>query len=393
MWLVASGSALNSMGLSFLWSLTTLYVHVHLGASLAAVGAILTAQQGAGLLGSLLGGAMSDRFGGRGPLLVAAALGTLSMVGIAVDGALPVYTVAAVLAGLSVGITFACLNALAPRAWPGGGRDAFNVVYVSFNLGVAAGPVLAGLLAAVAFRLTFSVGALGLLLFFLVVALGFRGEAFGRLVPLSSGPKTRTHLSDLGLLGWPVWILVFGLFFDWVVYSQWFTLVPDFLHRAAVPIPLYSLLWTVNGLLIIASQPLMQKLVRRLSDVRSQMLLGSGAFLLGMGLLVFLRTYPFYVVAMVCSTVGEMLVWPAVPAAADQNTAPERRGVVQGLVSTAGFAGRTVGPLAGVSLAALVAVGPVFAVLALVIFASGLLYAAYIRPGPKLSGDGARVTN
>ncbi|MGC8487302.1 MAG: MFS transporter [Clostridia bacterium] len=392
MGLVGAGSALNSMGLSFLWSLTTLYVHVHLGAALTEVGVILTAQQGAGLVGSLLGGALSDRLGARVPLVLSAAIGTASLAAIALDGALLVYAVAAVVAGVSVGITFACLNAAAPRAWPGGGRDAFNIVYVSFNLGVAAGPVLAGVLASINFRFTFLVGALGLFLFFLLVVLSFRGEAFARL-PTAHRTFSRTRLSDLTGLGWPVWLLVGGLLLDWVVYAQWFTLVPDYLHVAGVPIPLYSALWTVNGVLILAGQPLMQRLVARFPRVKTQMLLGSGLFLLEVLLLAAFRTYPFYVAAMVCSTAGEMLVWPAVPAAADARTRPERRGLVQGIVSMAGFAGRTVGPLAGVTLAAALAVGPVFGVLGLVILTGGLLYAGYVQADRDGSAQTPQTAN
>lgn len=379
MWLVGAGSALNSMGLSFLWSLTTLYVHVHLGAGLAYVGLILTAQQGAGLIGSLVGGVLSDRLGTRVPLLLSAATGTVSLAAIAGDGTLWVYATAAILAGTSVGITFACLNAAAPRAWPGGGRNAFNMVYVSFNLGVAVGPILAGVLASIDFRLTFLVGALGLFLFLLLVMLGFRGDAFTRLNE-EPGHPARLGGADLAGLGWPVWLLVGGLLLDWVVYAQWFTLVPNYLHTAGISIPLYSGLWTVNGVMVLAGQPLMQRLVARIPRVKTQMLVGSAFFLLGMMLLTWLRTYPVYIAAMVCSTAGEMLVWPAVPTAADAGTGPDRRGLVQGVVSMAGFAGRTVGPLVGVGLAGVLAAGPVFGVLALVILTGGVLYAFYVHP-------------
>ena len=375
MWRVAVGSSINSMGLAFLWSLTTLYVHEHLDASMGVVAVILTAQQAAGLVGSLLGGTLFDQYGGRVPLLVSAAIGALSLTAAAIDGALAAFAAAAVLTGLSVGITFACLNALAPRAWPGSGRSSFNVVYVAFNVGVAVGPVLAGLLATMDFRLAFGVGAAALLGFWALVLQGYRGAVFER--PEQARTDRRSEPSTgipLRGLGWPIWVLVGGLLLDWMVYAQWFTLVPAFLHGDGIPLPLYSLLWTVNGFVVVLGQPVMNRLVRVLNTPVRQLVAGSLFFALAAALLVVVRTYPAYVAAMALSTGGEMLVWPAVPAAADTRTPVGRRGTVQGVVSTAGFAGRTVGPLVGVMLASMLAVRGVFTVLAAVTLAGGILY-------------------
>lgn len=91
-------------------------------------GLVLTAQQAAGLVGALAGGVLFDRFGGRALLLIGVGLSAAALAATALDGTLGVFVVAATVVGLTTGVVLACLNALAPHAWAGAGRHAFNAV-------------------------------------------------------------------------------------------------------------------------------------------------------------------------------------------------------------------------------------------------------------------------
>ncbi|HLS07533.1 MFS transporter, partial [Lentibacillus sp.] len=68
-----------------------------------------------------------------------------------------------------------------------------------------------------------------------------------------------------------------------------------------------------------------------------------GSFLVGM----FARDFAFFAVAMVILTLGEMLVWPAVPTLAHKLAPKGRAGFYQGFVNSVGSAGRMVGPFLG----------------------------------------------
>ena len=54
-----------------------------------------------------------------------------------------------------------------------------------------------------------------------------------------------------------------------------------------------------------------------------------------------------FVAAMVVLTIGEMFVWPAVPALANQLAPKGREGFYQGIVNSVATGGRMVGPLLG----------------------------------------------
>lgn len=343
---------------------------------MAVAGLVLTAQQAAGVVGALGGGVLFDRLGGRALLLSGAGLSAAALAATGLDGTLAVFVVAATVVGLTTGVVLACLNALAPHAWAGAGRHAFNVVYVAFNVGVAAGPVLAGVLAGVSFSLAFAVGALVLAAFCALIGVTYRGTAFAGVTRTGEAALPGAFGHALNGLVPGIWVLALGMALDWVVYSQWLTVVPAYVRAAGLPIALYSVLWTVNGVLIVAGQPLLQRVVRAVPNPTAQTLLGTGLFVAGFSLLAAWRAYPAYLAAMTLSTAGEMLVWPAVPATADALAPPRQRGAVQGLISMAGFGGRTLGPIMGGVLYGALPAGLLFLALTALLLLAGLAYAS-----------------
>lgn len=56
------GAFLSSMGNSFVWPLTTVYVHNQLHQSLTVAGVVLLFYSGTNVIGSYLGGTLFDRF-------------------------------------------------------------------------------------------------------------------------------------------------------------------------------------------------------------------------------------------------------------------------------------------------------------------------------------------
>jgi MFS family permease len=383
MWLLAAGVAVNSLGFAFMWPLTAIYVHRVLGQPMTVVGVLLTAQAGAGLLGSFWGGVLFDRFGARRPLLVAVAVNVMLMAWIGLDRNFWVYAVGATFAGMGVGVVFPCLNALAAQLWPGAGRNAFNVVYVAQNAGVAFGSILGGLVASIGFQFTFFSAAMLLATFWVLIAVAYRGTAFDRppAPEAAVGRRLRAHRVPLASLGSATWLLAAGLMLDWVAYVQWQSTTPNYMQAEGLALPLYSLLWTINGGLILLGQPLVLAVVRWLPRAKTQILVGNALFLLAFLLLAGRQAYPVYVAAMALSTLGEMLVWPAVPAAADQWAPPGRRGTVQGLISMAGSVGRMAGPLLGGILYVAIAPAGLFLIMAAIFVGAGLVYLVYDRLG------------
>lgn len=113
-----------------------------------------------------------------------------------------------------------------------------------------------------------------------------------------------------------------------------------------IPFFAYSLLWTVNGALIMIFQPLMNNLAGYIST-RVQVILGLSIFAFSFIPLIFAHTFAMFLIDFIILTIGEMMGVPSVPAYIDELTDPLEAGKYQGMTNIAMSIGRAIGPLYG----------------------------------------------
>ncbi|CAM3334228.1 MFS transporter [Brevibacillus invocatus] len=358
--LMAIAAVISSTGMACIWPLVTIYIHDHLGKPLTVAGFLLMLNQGAFLVGSVIGGMMFDRWGKLRTLVIASSgiIGISVALGLTQD--FTMYTILLLLNGLFYGMLSPVINALAVVLWPQGGRKGLNMIYVAQNAGVAAGAALGGLLASVSFAWTFFGNAItqsvALILFVLILPRYLNHSAMQQTVAEEQQSTSgEAAIGRLQVSRQTVWIalllLCAGLLISWIVYVQWTTVLSSYMQSLGISLKQYSLLWTLNGALILFGQPLISWVIRRFAKTLiSQMLLGSYVFALSMLILTQTTAYAGFFAAMFIMTLGEMLVWPAVPTVAAQFTPAGQEGFIQGLVTGTGSAGRMLGPLLGAVL-------------------------------------------
>ncbi|RJG15840.1 MFS transporter [Paenibacillus thiaminolyticus] len=135
-----------------------------------------------------------------------------------------------------------------------------------------------------------------------------------------------------------------GTLFIWLANSLWGTGVAPHIADQGMNFSMYSLLWTLNGVLIFAAQPITSWMKRTIAVPLTSQLTWSAIFY-GLAYVViwFLPFYSGFLLAMALATLGEMLVSPAVPAflsARAGREAPFYMGVSGGIASI----GRMIGP-------------------------------------------------
>jgi MFS family permease len=301
----------------------------------------------AGFLGSVLSGWLYDRHGPIRVLVLSLLLSAAVILLPALFQDWRLYIGVMVLFGVTCAMPFPALNALASQVWPEGGRRAFNFIYVANNLGVAFGTAIGGLLAGWSFRAVFFGISAAYLMFLAIVWLGFRS----RLNPALTGHIGRAlrerHVSRTRLPWGAVLPVLLGFVLCWVVYVQWQSTVSVYMQSLGYPLGSYSILWTLNGLLIFALQPAVAVVARRIPALSVQMMCGSVLFACAYALLLVSHRYAAFVLAMVLLTCGEVLAWPAVPAAIAKLTPAERQGLLQGLTGGGATLGRMIGPVIG----------------------------------------------
>ena len=345
-WLLIIGMLVNVVGSSFLWPLNSIYMNEYLGQSLSMAGFVLMLNAGAGVIGNLVGGVLFDKIGGYWSIFTGSILSLISLVGLVLWHGWPTYVWFLILLGFSSGIVFPAMFALVGTVWPEGGRKAFNAIYLAQNLGVATGPALAGLVASYNMEAIFSINLAMYVVFFLIAAIGYRG-----LDKIGKGAEKKEEAVNKNASKAPFYSLLLvssAFFLCWIAYSQWATNLSSHTQEVGLSLKQYSLLWTINGLMILLLQPLVSPLVRRWQNkIKMQLAFGILVMMFSFFIILFAESFTMFAASMIILTVGEVFVWPAVPTIASQLAPEGRDGFYQGIVNSASTLGKMIGPFIG----------------------------------------------
>jgi MFS family permease len=362
LWLLIIGMAVNVTGNSFLWPLNTIYIHDHLGKSLSVAGIVLMLNSGASVVGNLFGGNLFDKIGGYKSILLGIFITLAALIGLSIWHGWPEYIFFLTIIGFGSGIIFPAMYAMAGSVWKEGGRKSFNALYVSQNLGVAVGSALGGIVADYSFQLIFIANTLLYAVFLGIAVFGYKGIKTGSSIKTNSIKDPVIHKNRKNLQA--LFILCSGYLLCWVAYVQWSTTIASYTQKIHISLSQYSLLWTINGALIVLAQPVLNVLLKRFAtSLKAQMLIGIGIFILSF--LVAAKSHAFngLFVGMIILTIGEMFIWPAVPTVAFHLAPKGREGFYQGIVNSTATGGRMVGPLLGGMLVDLYNMSTLFLIL------------------------------
>ncbi|MET9930816.1 MULTISPECIES: MFS transporter [unclassified Streptomyces] len=342
-WWLWLSTLVNRTG-AFVLTFLSLYLTVELGHSAWFAGLVVALHGLGGVVGSPLGGVLTDRWGRR-PTMV-----TTHLAGAACAAALAVVTsawgIAAVvlLMGVAMQAVRPSINATIADMVPAHDvRRAYALNYWALNLGFAVASLGGGAAAFLGYRTLFVVDALATVLCAVIVFLRLpetRPET-------RSGPQTPTEsaaepkVSTLTVLRDAPFrtLVLLNLLVCLVFTAPWIGL-PLTMADQGLSASSYGAVISVNGVVIVG----FQLLVNRLTDKRSPVLLlvlSSLLFALGTGATALAGSSVAFAATVVVWTVGEMIHVPT-NAAATALLAPEHaRGRYQGVMgmswAVAGF--------------------------------------------------------
>lgn len=349
-WLLIIGMLMNTVGNSFLWPLNTIYMHDHLNQSLSVAGLVLMGNAAAGVVGNLLGGYIFDKFGGFRSIMVGTVITIIGLICLVIWHGWPYYVWFLTLIGFSGGMVYPSMFAMIGTAWPEGGRKGFNAIYLAQNLGVAIGPAMAGVVANKSFDYLF-VADLFMYVLFFFIALSYKTILTEHTIAPGAIMSERAKVKDRASL-YALIILGIGYLLSWMVYIQWTTTISSYTQDLDISLNQYSILWSVNGLLIVLGQPIINPLVKRMGEFyKGQIFIGVGIFIISFFVVSFASTFKMFLVAIIILTFGEMFVWPIVPTIVSKLAPKGRDGSYQGIINSFSAIGRMIGPFIGGVLA------------------------------------------
>lgn len=341
---VALASLLNNTGTAFLWPLTTMYMHNYLHESLTTAGVVMLLMSICMMVGNYLGGWLFDHWDQYQTAVLGVTISTVAIFTLIFAHGWPWFAVLMMLNSLGDGINMTIVNSYGSLVSDHSSRYVFNYIYMAFNVGVVIGTLAVGVLLPVSVVLVFTVATVFYFLLALVVVFALKVR-----VPLP--PKTprsreklasRSHQQALVL----IWLILLNFVTIHLSYSLWESVMAVHMTNMGIPFYAYSLLWTLNGVLIIVGQPLVNKLspyVRLSSQIMVGILIFASSFLL----LIFARNLWAFVLDFVLLTIGEMASFAGLPAWIAQLTTVNEAGHYQGLLNIMMSIGRAIGPLYG----------------------------------------------
>lgn len=313
-------------------------------------GLVLTMEAAAGMVGSFVGGILFDRWNGKRLMVMNSLAVSLASLSLVLFHTWWTFLVSYAVINLCIGAMVTSVNAAVSQILPAGDRRAFNLVYISRNVGVSAGVALGGLVASASFTYAFILNGMCFAVLPLIIWIGLGPVAFQRSKRTRSKIKAALETETNSTRKFMFLMLGCGGLFTMIAYMQWQSTISVYMQSLGQPLTLYSLLWAVNGILAIALQPLSHHLVRWIPSERGQSVAGGFIFILSFVVLILVHSSVGFLFSMVIATIAEVVLWPLIPAMTAQLAPEGKAGFYQGTMNVFTSGGRLVGPLTGALL-------------------------------------------
>jgi MFS family permease len=342
-WLLSLAAFVNRAG-TMVVPFFALYLTQERGLPVIEAGRLVGLYGVGSLVGSYLGGLLSDRIGSIRTQHLSLIGGGIGFLAILQPERMPALA-AVVFATSAVAEAFrpAAMTAIAHRTPQALQARSFALLRLAHNLGMAIGPAAGGLLATRSYALLFLADALTAWAASLLLALLLPARRAG-------AHDARAAAAGAGRSPWrdAPFLLLSGIVVVWAAaFLQAFSTMPIYLRRVyGMRESAIGPVLGLNALLIVAFEMVLIHWAERRDRVR---LMSIGCLLVcgGLGLLPLGSTAGWAIACTVVWTLGEMLTLPLSNAAVAARATPATRGRYMGVYTMAFSSAFIVGPIAG----------------------------------------------
>lgn len=339
---VIACSLLLNAGAAFMWPLVTVYMHNYLHKSLTLAGTTLLVMSCFMMLGNYLGGKLFDKWSPYWATILSVSSSTLAIIILIFFHDWPVFGIMLLFVGFGDGACMTLFNSFAATIKSRSTRTIFNVLYIGTNIGVVIGTLLVGFLLKFGVTTVFAVTSVFYLALLIITITMFNVDIDKRASKETSGESAVVGIKTRGIVI-SICLVVLAVYLS---YTLWESVISVHMTSLGISFEKYSLLWTLNGLMIVFLQPFVNRIGERVK-LSTQTYVGTFIFGISFLGLIFARDYPAFVAVMVVTTIGEMIGFPGIPAWIDNLSSPAERGKYQGMYNLFMSFGRAIGPLIG----------------------------------------------
>jgi MFS family permease len=310
-WILFFGQLVSAVGMSLIWPFMTIYVRERLDVTLTVVGLVLAANSMAGLVSQLVGGPVVDRFGRKIAMAISLGGRAVLMLGLGFADSLFSFSVLIMLSGFFGSLFSPALNSMVADLVESEKRtEAYALMRIVSNLGIAIGPAIGGFIATRSYLISFVVASLASAIYFFIILFFIRetkpeasiDHGDSATDTMGYGPVAR----DLSFLSFCLSYVVMG-----IAYAQLMTILPVYMKDGyQIVESQYGLIMATNAAMVVFFQYPVTRGLRRLT-LGPTLALGGLFMAVGLGTVAFSSTFPMFLLSMVIATIGELIFFPA----------------------------------------------------------------------------------
>lgn len=311
-WVLVAATFIDRLGGTVIFPFFALYITQRFNVGMTQAGVLFGIFSISGLVGSMVGGALTDKLGRRGMVLFGLVFSALSSVSMGLVDQLTVFYLLAVVVGLLSNVAGPARQAVVADLLPEGKRaEGFGVLRVVGNLAWMVGPTVGGLLASRSYLLLFVIDAVTSLITAAIVY---------RLVPETKPetPEDQPSQTIVETLAGYRLVAADKMYVAFVITSMLMTLVYWQMYNTlsvylrdvhGLSTQAYGSILSIDAGMVVLLQFWVTRRVKRFAPML-MMALGTGLYMVGFTMFGFVSGYALFVAAIGVITFGEMIVMP-----------------------------------------------------------------------------------
>lgn len=345
-WVVVGASFIDRIGGTLLFPFFSLYITQKFNVGMTQAGIVLGTFSAFGLIGSMIGGALTDKFGRKNLILFGLIFSALSTLSLGLVNEFAVLIPLAVVIGLLSNIAGPAHQAMVADLLPEDKRqEGFGILRVVANMSWIIGPTIGGFIANRSYFMLFVLDAV---ISCIVAAIFFY------YIPETKPETTEEPESILKTFaGYGVvlrdyaYVAFLGVsMLMGIVYQQMYNTLSVYLRdNHGIKPQGYGFLLTVSAIIVILFQFQTTRVIKKYPTF-IMMALGTFFYMVGFGMFGFVTVYWLFAAAIVIITIGEMVIMPTASALATNFAPEEMRGRYMAVFGLSWTLPATIGPSA-----------------------------------------------
>jgi len=348
-WLMFWGLLLSTAGASMIWPFLMIYVSKRLALPLAQVATLMTINAASSVGSSFVAGFIADRLGRKGVMLVSLFAESGLFIALAWAETYPEFAILMALRGFANPLYRVGADAMLADLIPQEQRvEAYSLIRMINNAGIAIGPIIGGMLAAQSYTLAFYAAATGMALYGLLLTF-FARETLSRDWNQDEGRLDhrlrfayRPVLTDRRFMPF-ISLVMFG----WVTATLMWIIMPKYAYdNFGITENVYGPIPTTNALMVVFLQVFVTQFTRHQPPLQ-MISLGMFLYALANGLVALSSGFWGFWVAMVVMTLGELVIVPTASTHTANLAPADMRGRYMSIFGLTWAFGQGLGPVLG----------------------------------------------